>query len=125
MHGTLGARMGVDLTNKTLWRTTVSTLSYGLCHTLLYPGLVEADMLEDAVYLSLDTELRYWKVYLSSLSLALYTDIKMMFQEKLIFNFLKTPETVDVCNWEDHRYVYCLKGAVKKLRYYTSRGGAD
>ena len=69
MHGTLGVRMGVDLSNKTLWRTTVSTLSYGLCHTLLYPDLVEADMMEDAIYLSLDTELRCWKFYSPSLIL--------------------------------------------------------
>ena len=58
MHGSLGSTSQVDLKNVTLWSSTVPNLFHGLCHTLYYPSLVAADMMRDAVYLSLHTNLR-------------------------------------------------------------------
>ena len=58
MHGSLGSSSQVDLRNVTLWSSTVPNLFHGLCHTLYYPSLVAADMMRDAVYLSLHTNLR-------------------------------------------------------------------
>ena len=57
-HGTLGAMGPVDLKNMTFWSSTMENTAIGMCHTFTYPDQVAADMMNDAIYFSLDTNLR-------------------------------------------------------------------
>ena len=58
MHGTLGIKGRVDLNNMTFWSSTMENTAIGMCHTFTYPDKVAADMMNDAIYFSLDTNLR-------------------------------------------------------------------
>ena len=58
-YSSLGENAIVDLKNRTFWKSTVHTTMYGICHTLVFPDPVGADMLDDLVYFSLDPNLRY------------------------------------------------------------------
>ena len=58
MHGTLGAMGPVDLKNLTFWSSTIENMWVGMCHTFIYPDKVAADMMNDAIYFSLNTNLR-------------------------------------------------------------------
>ena len=44
--------------NQTFWSSTVENTAVGMCHTFIYPDEVAADMMNDAIYFSLDTNLR-------------------------------------------------------------------
>ena len=58
-HGTLGAEGLVDLKNMTFWSSTMENMAIGMCHTFIYPDKVAADMMKDAIYFSVDTNLKY------------------------------------------------------------------
>ena len=58
-HGTLGLKGDiVDIKNRTFWKSTIHNVMYGLCHTLFFPHPVGADMVNDALYFALDTNLK-------------------------------------------------------------------
>ena len=58
-HGTLGLNGDVvDIKKRTFWKSTVHNVMHGMCHTFFYPDPVGADMLDDALYFSLDPNIR-------------------------------------------------------------------
>ena len=54
----LGVYGNVDIKNRTFWKSTIHNMMYGLCHTLFFPQPVGADMVNDALYFYMDTNLR-------------------------------------------------------------------
>ena len=55
----LGVYGNVDIKNRTFWKSTIHNMMLGLCHTLFFPDPVGADLMDDALYFALDTNLRY------------------------------------------------------------------
>ena len=93
-HGTLGPLLRVDLKNQTFWSSTVENTAVGMCHTFIYPDEVAADMMNDAIYFSLDTNLRCHTDLMESVKLVDVSVTKSTYM---------TPNTTPL--WGTHLYL--------------------